>query len=188
MTSIDSLHPVRLPGRRCLLREWDDADLVTLHPLISDPRVVERVLDEAPPSLAEIRAALPAWRRAAQEAPRLSYRLVAVSADRLVGLGTLTVTSPEHRRGEIGYVIHPDHWGRGLGTEIAGLLLRLAFAQVGLHRVEATARPDHVASWRVLEKVGMRREGSSRDHLFVRGAWWDSVRYGVLATDRWPAG
>lgn len=55
---------------------------------------------------------------------------------------------------------------------------------VGLHRVEATTRPDHAASWRVLEKVGMRREGLSRDHLFVRGRWWDSVRYAMLATDR----
>ncbi|MEO3780525.1 GNAT family protein [Micromonospora sp. B11E3] len=84
----------------------------------------------------------------------------------------------------IGYVLHPDHWGAGLGTELAGLLLRLAFERVGLHRVEATTRPDHVASWRVLEKAGMRREGLSRDHLLVRGRWWDSVRYAALATDR----
>ncbi|OKI63928.1 GNAT family N-acetyltransferase [Micromonospora sp. CB01531] len=188
MPGIRSAHPVRLPGRRCLLREWDDGDLVAMHALYSDPQVVERVLDESPPSPDEVQAAMPAWRRAAREVPRLSYRLAAASADRLVGLGTLTVTSPEHRRGEIGYVIHPDHWGRGLGTEVAGLLLRLAFEQVGLHRVEATTRPDHTASWRVLEKVGLRREGISRDHFFVRGAWWDSVRYAVLATDRWSAG
>ncbi|SBT39859.1 GNAT family N-acetyltransferase [Micromonospora narathiwatensis] len=184
MSPIRSVRPAHLSGPRCLLREWVDSDAEALHALTNEPQVADRMLDEHPPSPAEVRAVLPAWRDAAGGEPRLAYHLAAVARDRLVGLGTLTVTSPEHRRGEIGYVVHPGHWGQGLGTEVAGLLLRLAFEQVGLHRVEATTRPDHPASWRVLEKVGMRREGLSRDHLFVRGRWWDSVRYAVLATDR----
>ncbi|MEU8262778.1 GNAT family protein [Micromonospora sp. NPDC048999] len=183
MNPIRSVRPVLLPGPRCLLREWADSDAEPLHALTNQPQVVDRMLDEQPPSLDEVHAVLPAWREAAGAEPRLAYHLAAAE-DGLVGLGTLTVTSPAHRRGEIGYVVHPDHWGKGLGTALADLLLRLAFEQVGLHRVEATTRPDHAASWRVLEKVGMRREGLSRDHLFVRGGWWDSVRYAVLATDR----
>ena len=184
MNDFHSVRPVRLAGSRCVLREWEDGDVDELYALTNDPRLLERVLDEAPPSLDDIRAAVPAWRQEATGEPRLQYRLAVVAAGRLVGAGTLTVESPAHRRGEIGYVIHPDHWGRGLGTEVAGLLVRLGFDQVGLHRVEATTRPDHTASWRVMEKIGMRREGISRDHLLVRGGWWDSVRYAMLATDR----
>ncbi|MFG2057942.1 GNAT family N-acetyltransferase [Micromonospora sp. NPDC048930] len=184
MTPIRSVRPVRLPGPRCLLRELDEADVAPMYALMTEPRVFDRVLDEQPPSLDEVRDAVSVWRAEADGEPRPVYRLAAVAGDRLVGMGTLTVESPQHRRGEIGYVVHADHWGRGLGTEIAGLLLRLAFEQVGLHRVEATTRPDHVASYRVLEKIGMRREGISRDHLLVRGQWWDSVRYAILATDR----
>ncbi|MFD2768360.1 GNAT family N-acetyltransferase [Micromonospora eburnea] len=184
MSLIRSVRPVCLPGPRCALREWADSDAEALHALANEPQVADRTLDENPPSLTEVRAVLPAWRDAAGGEPRLAYHLAAVAGDRLVGLGTLTVTSAAHRRGEIGYVVHPEHWGQGLGTEVARLLLRLAFEQVGLHRVEASTRPDHTASWRVLEKVGMRREGLSRDHLFVRGSWWDSLRYAVLATDR----
>ncbi|MGW5667672.1 GNAT family N-acetyltransferase [Micromonospora sp. NPDC003776] len=184
MTPVRSVRPVRLPGPRCLLRELDDADVAPIHALMTEPRAFERALDEQPPTLDEARAAVSAWRTAAGSEPRPAYRLAAVEGDRLVGMGILTVESPQHRRGEIGYAVHPDDWGRGLGTEIAGLLLRLAFEQVGLHRVEATTRPDHVASCRVLEKVGMRREGVSRDHLLVRGHWRDSVHYAILATDR----
>lgn len=184
MTSVRSVRPARLAGPHCLLRELDDADVVPLHTLMADPRVFDRVLDDELPSLDEVRALVPTWREEAAAEPRLAYRLAAVDGDRLVGMGTLTVESAQHRRGEIGYVLSADHWGRGLGTEVAGLLLRLAFEQVGLHRVEATTRPDHVASRRVLEKVGMRLEGVSRDHLLVRGRWWDSVRYAILATDR----
>ncbi|WP_446219807.1 GNAT family N-acetyltransferase [Micromonospora sp. IBHARD004] len=184
MTELSSVRPVELAGGRCALREWRDDDAEALHALSNDPRVTEWVLDEAPPSLDDIRAAVPAWRREAAGEPRRHYRLAVVTGDRLVGLGTLTVESPAHRRGEIGYVLHPDHWGLGLGTEVARLLLRLGFGAVGLHRIEATTRPDHIASRRVLEKAGLRPEGVSREHLFVRGRWWDSVRYAVLATDR----
>ncbi|WP_433318403.1 GNAT family N-acetyltransferase [Micromonospora chersina] len=184
MTPIHSVRPVRLPGRRCVLREWADDDAPALHALLTDPRVLDRVLDERAPTRDEVRAALSGWREEAGGEPRPEYRLAAVDGDRLLGLGTLTVESVPHRRGEIGYVVHPDHWGRGLGTEIAGLLLDLAFGPVGLHRVEATTRPDHAASRRVLEKAGLRCEGVSRDHLLVRGSWWDSVRYAILATDR----
>lgn len=184
MIPVRSVQPVRLAGPRCVLRELDEADVASLYALMVDPRVFERVLDEQPPTLDEVRDALPAWRGETGGQPRAVYRLAAVEGDRLVGMGTLTVESAPHRRGEIGYVLAADHWGRGLGTEVAGLLLRLAFEQVGLHRVEATTRPDHVASCRVLEKVGMRREGVSRHHFLVRGSWWDSVRYAILATDR----
>ncbi|MCX4473194.1 GNAT family N-acetyltransferase [Micromonospora sp. NBC_01655] len=188
MGGITSGYPVRLSGPRCALREAEDGDVAALHGLTVDPRVHERSLDETTPTLDEVRAAVPAWRDEARREPRSRYRLVAVAATGLVGLGTLTVDSVAYRRGEIGYVVHPDHWGRGLATDIAGLLLRLGFDRLGLHRIEATTRPDHVASRRVLEKVGMRREGISRDHLLVRGRWWDSVRYAVLATDRSPTG
>ncbi|MEH0845567.1 GNAT family protein [Micromonospora sp. CPCC 205711] len=184
MTGIRSVRPVELTGSGFALREWRDDDTAALHALTSDPRLTPWILDEAPPSLDDIRAAVPAWRHEAQGTPRLQYRLAVVTAGGLVGAGTLTVESPAHRRGEIGYVLHPDHWGRGLGTEVARLLVRLGFEQVGLHRIEATTRPDHTASRRVLEKAGLRPEGVSREHLFVRGGWWDSVRYGVLATDR----
>ena len=184
MTQFRSVRPVELAGSRCALREWRDDDAEALHALTNDPRLTEWMLDEKPPSLDDIRAAVPAWRREADGEPRLHYRLAVVMADRLMGLGTLTVESPAHRRGEIGYVLHPDDWGRGLGTEVARLLVRLGFGSVGLHRIEATTRPDHTASRRVLEKAGLRPEGVSREHLLVRGRWWDSVRYAALHPDR----
>ncbi|MEU3454419.1 GNAT family N-acetyltransferase [Micromonospora sp. NPDC006766] len=64
-----------------------------------------------------IHAVRPTWRDAAGGEPRLAYHLAAVADDQLVGLGALTVTSPAHRRGEVGYVVHPDRWGKGLGND-----------------------------------------------------------------------
>ncbi|MGR6318612.1 GNAT family N-acetyltransferase [Micromonospora soli] len=134
---VRSVRPVRLAGPRCALRELDDADVAPLYALMTEPRVFDRVLDEQPPSPDEVRDAVPAWRAEADAEPRPVYRLAAVEGDRLVGMGTLTVESPQHRRGEIGYVVHADHWGRGLGTE---MLVGLGALRDPRHR-PVTRRP-----------------------------------------------
>ncbi|MCZ7438390.1 GNAT family protein [Micromonospora sp. WMMC241] len=188
MTPIRSVRTVHLPGPRCALREWTEADAPVLHAFLTEPAVAEGLLDDGTPTPEAVAAAIAAWRAAGGREPRPEYRLAAVDGDRLVGLGALSVTSVEHRRGEIGYAVRTAYQGAGLGTEITRLLLDLAFERVGLHRVEATTRPDNVASRRVLEKAGLRPEGVSRSHLLVRGVWRDSARYAVLAADRFHRG
>lgn len=65
----------------------------------------------------------------------------------------------EHRGPEVelGYDLHPDVWGRGLATEAARAVVAAAFGPLGLDRIVAVVRPDHVASQRVLEKAGLAR-------------------------------
>jgi ribosomal-protein-alanine N-acetyltransferase len=65
-------------------------------------------------------------------------------------------------------------------------LLEFGFAELGLHRVFATARPPNVASWRVLERIGMRREGHLVRHRWMKGTWHDSYLYAILE-DEWRA-
>ena len=71
---------------------------------------------------------------------------------------SLSLGPPEHRQGEIGFLFHPDHQGRGYATEAAEAMLALAFETYELHRVVGRLEPRNVASARVLEKLGMRRE------------------------------
>jgi RimJ/RimL family protein N-acetyltransferase len=65
-------------------------------------------------------------------------------------------------RAEVGYVLAQRYWGRGLMTEAAGAVVEWVIAQPEIHRVWATVDLDNVASQRVLEKVGMVREGVLR--------------------------
>jgi RimJ/RimL family protein N-acetyltransferase len=67
----------------------------------------------------------------------------------------------EHRGPEVelGYDFHPRAWGRGLATEAVGAVMRQAFGPLGIERVVAVVKPDHVASQRVLEKAGLRLSG-----------------------------
>ncbi|MGP4076497.1 GNAT family N-acetyltransferase [Halobacillus sp. K22] len=88
--------------------------------------------------------------------------------------------------GEIGFIIHPDHWGKGYATEAAHLILKHSFERCELHRVEANCSPDNIASLNVLEKIGMILEGKLRQNILVKGSWRDSCVYSMLK-DEWSA-
>jgi RimJ/RimL family protein N-acetyltransferase len=82
---------------------------------------------------------------------------------------------------EIGYILDPAYAGQGYATEIAGALLAICFGELGLHRVTAGCYTDNTASWRVLEKVGMRREEHSvRDAWHAELGWMDGYTYAIL--------
>ncbi|WP_053739542.1 GNAT family N-acetyltransferase [Nocardia sp. NRRL S-836] len=105
-------------------------------------------------------------------------------AGRVVGDVVLKWLSEEHRQGEIGYVLSPEFQGRGLAGEAAGALLRVGFEELGLHRITAQADPRNEASWRVMERLGMRREAHHRHHQVFKGEWADVLVYALLA-DEW---
>jgi RimJ/RimL family protein N-acetyltransferase len=96
---------------------------------------------------------------------------------RLIGTVRIGVRQPEHRQGDVGYAVHPDYQGRGYASEALKRLLAFGFENLLLERIWATADVRNVASWRVMEKAGMQREGLMRHHLLVRGEWRDSVLY-----------
>ena len=95
-------------------------------------------------------------------------------------IGTVNLDVGDHRQGEIGYVLHPDHHGRGFATEATAALLELAFDTYRLHRVYGRLEPRNEASARVLERLGMRREAHLIENELVRGEWQSEAIYAVL--------
>jgi RimJ/RimL family protein N-acetyltransferase len=176
-----SIPPPEYPrGPRVSLREYHLDDHTAWQRIAGDPRVAAHT---PWPALAAPEAAA-AWinesLRMAAVAPRRSFHLVVEQfGTDLVGCGTLDVLSIPHRQGEIGLYLRPDRWGEGLGTEVARLLLELAFTRLGLHRVQATADPNNIAAKRVLEHVNMRHEGTLLDRYLVDGQWGDRDMYAI---------
>jgi [ribosomal protein S5]-alanine N-acetyltransferase len=86
---------------------------------------------------------------------------------------------------ELGWVFHPAHQRKGYATEAAQALLKYSFEVLNAHRVIATCQPENPASYRVMEKIGMRREGHFRKcihrHDDASGeVWWDEYFYAIL--------
>ncbi|MFE1176833.1 GNAT family N-acetyltransferase [Streptomyces sp. NPDC058773] len=116
----------------------------------------------------------------------LQLAVVVRDGGTLVGDVTFVWKSREHRQGRIGYVFHPGHAGHGYATEASRALLKLGFEELQLHRIQAELDGRNTASARLLERLGMRREGHLRENEFLDGEWSDEVIYAMLARE-WRA-
>ena len=85
--------------------------------------------------------------------------------------------------GTLGYWMGARHAGRGIMTEAVGLVVRFAFTNLRLHRLEASCLPENIRSIRLLQKVGFSREGFARRYLCIAGDWRDHILWGLLADD-----
>lgn len=104
-----------------------------------------------------------------------------------VGWITLAVTSWEHALAEIGYALTSEFQGRGVMSQALQILVADLFLATPLERLEARCAIDNVASQRVLEKVGFRREGLLRGYFQLDGRRIDNYLYALLRADLLPA-
>ncbi len=89
---------------------------------------------------------------------------------------------------EIGWVLQKAYHGRGYASEAALALLKYGFEELKLHRIIATCQPENVLSYRVMEKIGMRREGLFRQCLYRNDTtWWDEAFYALLEEEWFKA-
>ncbi|MBX6342118.1 MAG: GNAT family N-acetyltransferase, partial [Thermomicrobiaceae bacterium] len=114
-----------------------------------------------------------------------TWGIVDRASGRVVGTVTLFNVDQGDRRAEIGYALARPLWGRGYMTEAVRAVLAFGFEALGLNRIEAMCEAPNVASARVMEKVGMRYEGTLRQYLFSKGAFQDMRLYAILR-EEWP--
>ncbi|KFC53334.1 acetyltransferase [Micrococcus luteus] len=121
-------------------------------------------------------------------------RLTVRVGDVIVGVGKAAVQDAWSQGGpreeardaqaEIGWTIDPRQAGQGYGTELARALLGFAFDDLGVRRVEAHAFADNAPSLRIMEKVGMRHEGTFKEEsLHLTRGWVDGATYAMLASE-----
>jgi ribosomal-protein-alanine N-acetyltransferase len=178
--------PRLLEGRRLLLRPITRDDAAGLHEAYGDPAAMRFWDFAASLDVAETAQRI-GW--SLQASPRFHACWAVVLRDdaRVVGMLNYHHREPWNRRLEIGYILARAHWGRGLMSEALRVFLAHCFGALGSHRVEATIEPANLASIRLAEHLGFRREGGPmRDRLCVDGAYRSLVMYGLLE-DEWRA-
>ncbi len=168
---------------RLILREFRDEDFCDIHAYAAMP-LVSRFMTWGPNTLEDSRAFLD--RAIAQQSvwPRKHVGLAVEHKGAVIGSIRLDLKDEDDADADLGYTLSQDFWRQGLATEASAALLNIAFGRLSLHRVWATCDVRNEGSFRVMEKLGMRREGHFLKDRFIRGVWQDSYFYAILA-DEW---
>lgn len=166
------------------LRELDEDDWPALQACLGDAETV-RYTEFEPLTEASARWLVQWALEKKQEEPRTAFVFgVTLSPETpVIGVATLTIRDLSLREADVGVILGREHWGHGYGAAAIQQLLALGFETLGLHRITSECDPNNLASARVLEKAGMRREGYLREHRSQKGRWVDRLLYAVLDRD-----
>ncbi len=167
--------------QRLVLRCFEEADLATVQSYASDPRRPAHV-DWGPNSEEEagdfVRSAVAS--RSTNPRKRYDFAVLLRGEEALIGGCGLKVSAESDHEASIGCFIAYDYRNQGYATEAAYRLLAFGFRELGLHRIVGTCEAENVASWRVLERIGMRREGYLVEESWQMGRWRDSLLFAIL--------
>ena len=171
-----TLQPIRpaLPTmtERLVLRELIDADVAAAHRIYGDAETMRHVGRSGRPA-ADLDATAKVVAFARRHAEQHGFSLWAVDereGDPLVGVAGLVWVEGHGPEVEAAYLLRRDRWGRGYATETLRQVLRIGHEELGLERIVALAYPENDASRRVMEKAGMRADGTvaAYDHELTR--------------------
>lgn len=164
---------------RVTLRRLGGCDQSEFLDLVAASVDLHRPWMSLPATPQEFQAYLARYEQSTEEALLICVRDAGVIA------GLVTINSIIRGRlqsGSLAYAAFAPTAGQGYMSEGLRLVVRYAFEQLQLHRLEAQIQPDNRASVRLVQRLGFRKEGYSPDLLFIDGAWRDHERWAITST------
>lgn len=163
---------------RLIIRRFEPQDWLAVQTYATDP-IVMHFMEEGALTAEQVRA----WLDGNLGESAQAFPVILQQTSQLIGHMVFHLWFAP-RTYEVGWVFHPAHQGQGYASEAAAALLRYAFEDLQAHRVIATCQPENPASYRVMEKIGMRREGHFRQCVYRQeNTWWDEYFYAILAEE-----
>ncbi len=172
-----------LETERLRLRPFTLDDEAAVFALVSDPEVARFVRFEAHRTPAETRAFLELVERYYRRGEPFGWAIARREDDRLIGSCGFVSRAGERKSAEIGYWLGKPYWGKGYAAEAAQALVRFGFEQMGLERVEAKCFLENRSGRRVIEKLGMKLEGTDRSEM-IKGSY-PELRLYSIARHEW---
>lgn len=186
LTYMRAIEPIRLfpiDTERLRLRLHQHGDAHALQAIYKRPDVARYLLEDPwTPSDADRQVSQRIARTGLGDGST-ALSLIIEHDGQVIGDVAIWLTNPDHGIAEIGWVLDPDWGGQGLATEAVHEVLRLAFAELGLHRVSAQMDARNTASARLAERVRLIREAHLRQDWWSKGEWTDTLIFGGLASD-----
>lgn len=148
--------------------------------LRSNKRVMEFMDKPLMVSVAEAAEAIRKIQTAFEGNESITWAIAFKGDPKLIGTIGFWKITKEHHRAEIGYLLHPDHWGKGLMQEAIVPVLNYGFNVMRLHSVEANVNPNNAVSIKFLEKNRFVREAYYKENYYFDGKFIDTFIYSLL--------
>ncbi|OJJ20159.1 GNAT family N-acetyltransferase [marine bacterium AO1-C] len=177
---------VEIPTQRTTLRLISMADLEAIHELHSLPETDQYNTLGIPQNIEETQEIIEQWvaENQQKDIKNYTFKIELLPENQFIGLFGFRLWSKKHSRGEVWYKIHSSYWKQGYATEVLAAVIDFGFDQLNLHRIQAGCAVDNIGSIKVLEKVGMIREGRGRQILPLKSGWSDNFEYSILESDK----
>ena len=176
---------IKLQTKRLFITPVSLADLEKIHELHSLPETDKFNTLGIPEKLSQTEEVVKGWitKNNDQENKYFTFKIELAECRSFVGLIALNLGLSKFKNAEVWYKLHSDFWNKGYATESLNKILEFGFGKLNLHRIEAGCAVQNLGSIRVLEKVGMIREGRKRKVLPLKDGWSDNFHYAMLSTD-----
>jgi ribosomal-protein-alanine N-acetyltransferase len=161
------------------------SDLVDVHQLHSLPETDYYNTLGIPEDLDATKVIMKTWlaEHQLETITNYTFKITEKRNQQFLGLFGFKLWPNKHRRGEVWFKVHPNYWNKGYATEVLSAMITFGFDTLNLHRIQARCAVDNHASRKVLEKVGMIKEGKGREILPLKSGWSDNFEYAILVTD-----
>jgi RimJ/RimL family protein N-acetyltransferase len=164
---------------RLCLRPFELSDAKRVQELAGDSRVSATTLNIPHPYPDGLAEEWIAKHPKMAEDHHYTWAICLRATDELMG-GINAMVNTRHARAELGYWLGFEFWNKGIMSEAVQAVMDWGFAQLTLHRIEASCHIENPGSYRVMEKCGMRREGLLRGYLRKNGEFRDLYIYAII--------
>lgn len=181
---VERCRDLRLDTQRLTIRRFVASDLELALAHESNREIMKYIRDSKPEK--ELREKVEAfageWK--GEENEWLGLPVTPRGEHPMMGIVCFRIASFENETAEIGYRFHQDYHGKGFAFEATRRLFNFLFDDFRARKLTALCTAENEPSYRLMEKLGMRREGRLREHSTLGGRWHDELVYGLLSTER----
>jgi len=168
---------------RLILRKVEMRDAPDMYEYSRDPLVAKHVLWDAHTSVNDTKGYIRYMLRRYRMGDPSSWGIEEKASGKIIGTIGYMWYQTENNAAEVGYSLARMHWNKGYMTEALRAVIDYSFQTLGIHRIEAQHETDNGASGAVMEKCGMRKEGTLRGRLYNKGKYVDVNVYAILRED-----
>ena len=182
MLTLDLSEFPLLRTERLDLRPIAQDDAHALYAMRSDPRVMRHIGRPMASTLQDAVELITRIEDNWKAGVGITWAMVPHGSTDLIGTIGFYRWKLEHHLSEVGYMLHPDHWGKGLMAEALARCVDSGFEHFGFHRIEAITEPANSASRRLLERSGFVHEATLKENYYWNGVFQDSCIYRRLVS------